>query len=352
MSTRPFRRPESYEAEEITRGMLPTFLKDRGFSVESDSHERNGQTIVAVSPGGERLTMRVRLCWRRETGSRDSERMRTYSAAQLLAKVKNNEWVKSIQAKIDREKSRGVTHLLLVQRDDNDIKYAALIPVDEVVHIWSNQRDISKRLIDAGKLGRRRKNHAMNGSSPTIYLQDDRGGKEVADALWHHQGVRNLAELPVAVTLSPEEAEPTTPSDPPGYVPKKGDRRAVIHRQIRERRGQRAFRDALRKRYANRCLVTGCQLLDVLEAAHIRPYRGDDDNHVENGLLLRADIHTLFDLNLLAIKPEQLVVTLHPTIRNDAHYATLEDKLLDCAADRRPSLDALRDRYNEFKNSE
>lgn len=159
----------------------------------------------------------------------------------------------------------------------------------------------------------------------------------------------DVSQASVTVKLLPEEAEPPTPSDPPGYVPKEEDRRAVIHRQIRERRGQRAFRDALRKRYANRCLVTGCQLLDVLEAAHIRPYRGDDDNHVENGLLLRADIHTLFDLNLLGIKPEQLIVTLHPTIRKDAHYISLEGKILGCAADCRPSLDALRERYNQFR---
>jgi HNH endonuclease len=35
--------------------------------------------------------------------------------------------------------------------------------------------------------------------------------------------------------------------------------------------------------------------LDILEAAHISPYRGEEDNHPENGLLLRADLHTLFD---------------------------------------------------------
>ena len=77
----------------------------------------------------------------------------------------------------------------------------------------------------------------MNGSSPTIWLQDDRGGKEVAEALWNHRGVRNLAELPVSSTLRPEEAQGTTLGDGPGYVPQEGDRRASIQRQIKERRG-------------------------------------------------------------------------------------------------------------------
>lgn len=155
MSDRAFRLPESYAAEQVTRKMLPEFLRDRGFAVKSNTPERQGQTLVAVSPDGERLTMRIRLCWRREAGSRDSERVRTYSAAQLLAKIKNNDWIGSLKSKVDREKSRGVTHLLFVQREDETIQYAALVPLSELVPIWTAQRDVSQRLIDEGKLGLR-----------------------------------------------------------------------------------------------------------------------------------------------------------------------------------------------------
>ncbi|MEW5199321.1 HNH endonuclease [Enterobacter hormaechei] len=51
------------------------------------------------------------------------------------------------------------------------------------------------------------------------------------------------------------------------------------------------------------CAVTGCELVDILEAAHIDAYRNDSHNHISNGLLLRSDIHTLLDLNLCAIDP-------------------------------------------------
>jgi putative restriction endonuclease len=98
--------------------------------------------------------------------------------------------------------------------------------------------------------------------------------------------------------------EATAVIDGDNYAPRTGDQRRVTARQIRERRGQRAFRDALRRRYGGRCAVTGCTVLDLLEAAHIKPYRGDRDNNPQNGLLLRADIHTLFDLDLLGIEPE------------------------------------------------
>ena len=64
-------------------------------------------------------------------------------------------------------------------------------------------------------------------------------------------------------------------------------------------RAPHKFRDALIGAYAGRCAITGCSVLDILEAAHITPYLGPDTNHVTNGLLLRADLHTLFDTCLL-----------------------------------------------------
>ncbi len=47
--------------------------------------------------------------------------------------------------------------------------------------------------------------------------------------------------------------------------------------------------------YGGRCAVTNCDIEDVLEAAHISPYNGPSTDQVYNGLLLRTDIHTLFD---------------------------------------------------------
>lgn len=131
--------------------------------------------------------------------------------------------------------------------------------------------------------------------------------------------------------------------------PQDGDERALIERQIRERRGQQSFRNDLRKRYGDRCLVTGCKVLAVLEAAHIKPYQGEKDNHPENGLLLRADIHTLFDLDLLGIEPQSLRIELHPDLAESAAYKHLASKTLRCPDKRRPSIDALKLRYKLFQ---
>ena len=133
------------------------------------------------------------------------------------------------------------------------------------------------------------------------------------------------------------------------FVPREGDERALIQQQIRERRGQQGFRNEVRKRYGDRCLVTGCKVLAVLEAAHIKPYQGEKDNHPENGLLLRADIHTLFDLDLLGIEPQSLRVELHPNLAESAAYKHLAGKTLRCSAKQRPSKDALKLRYQRFQ---
>ncbi|WP_404482023.1 HNH endonuclease [Novosphingobium sp. BL-52-GroH] len=79
------------------------------------------------------------------------------------------------------------------------------------------------------------------------------------------------------------------------------DGRRKIERLVTLRQGQRAFRQALLSAYQGRCAISGCDVEEVLEAAHIMPYMGEHTNAVTNGLLLRADLHTLFDLGLIMI---------------------------------------------------
>lgn len=209
MATRSFRRPESIEQEAVTRDMVPRFLIARGFTGVEDVRERNGQTVRATTPAGTRVVARVKLCWRRAADGRNQERYTQYSATQLLARVKDGDWVGTISRKMDREAVRGTTHLLLAQRDGDAITLAALVPIGSVAAIWTRQRDISSELVQTRALGRRRKNHATNGHSPTLWLQDDRGGQAVADALWTHPGVIDLkGNLGLGTPIPEEISEP------------------------------------------------------------------------------------------------------------------------------------------------
>ncbi|MCO8624489.1 HNH endonuclease [Burkholderia multivorans] len=144
-----------------------------------------------------------------------------------------------------------------------------------------------------------------------------------------------------------ERADETPTEEATSFIASMCDSRASILRAIRVRRGQRTFRDKLIKRYGGRCVVSGCRVLDILEAAHISPYLGAADNHPQNGLLLRADLHTLFDLNLMAIEPASLVIKFHPKVRADG-YAQFEGSALQFDGHAMPAAEPIARRWEVF----
>lgn len=127
------------------------------------------------------------------------------------------------------------------------------------------------------------------------------------------------------------------------------DERKKRLREIVERRGQPDFRNKLIAAYGGRCAITGCDAVAALEAAHIVPYSGPQSNHVSNGLLLRADIHTLFDLDLVRIDPQALVVDLAPALYSTS-YGELAGRAIALPDNdvHRPSHEALSQRRQRF----
>lgn len=75
-------------------------------------------------------------------------------------------------------------------------------------------------------------------------------------------------------------------------------------RLVRQRLGQGAFRVLVTDLYQRHCAITGEKTLPVLEAAHIRPVAMSGQHRVDNGLLLRSDIHTLFDRGYVTVTPD------------------------------------------------
>lgn len=111
------------------------------------------------------------------------------------------------------------------------------------------------------------------------------------------------------------------------------DARDLMLRAVAVRRGQRSFRKKLLAAYQRRCVVTDCAVAEILEAAHIVPYKGAHTHRLDNGLLLRSDIHTLFDLGLLWIH-QDYTVQLAEYLR-DGEYGYLHGKPL-----RQPARDS------------
>ena len=143
-----------------------------------------------------------------------------------------------------------------------------------------------------------------------------------------------LEGFPQNRTLPPE-AEAEDSRFKPASVE---DARRWIERTIVERRGQPTFRAELIQAYDCRCAVTGCTAIEALEAAHIVPYLGEQTNVVTNGILLRADIHTLFDLGLISIDARLMYAVIHEKLMH-TEYAELAGKSLSLPRDpeKRPS---------------
>lgn len=127
-------------------------------------------------------------------------------------------------------------------------------------------------------------------------------------------------EKRLAPLLTPVSPIGSEQADDPGFDPDSvEDLRERALRAIRIRRGQPVFRAMLLEAYGRRCVITGCAVADVLEAAHITPYSGGTTNHTSNGLLLRADLHTLFDCGLLAIDPNTRTVVVANALRTSSY---------------------------------
>jgi len=121
------------------------------------------------------------------------------------------------------------------------------------------------------------------------------------------EGARIWTQLTVssapAVTVSPLVEVPG------GYgVP-------VLHTP---RRGQGAFRLMVMDAYQRRCAITGEKTLPALEAAHIRPFNQAVSHNVANGILLRSDVHKLFDQGYVTVTPDYKF-RVSPRIRDQFH---------------------------------
>lgn len=259
-SKRVFRTQASYEFEKRSRGAVVPFLRDCGISVQRDDREKVGlgesQIISAVMADGSAIRMRVRLCWRRD-GRNSGENK--YSAFQLRAKAIEGDWAKTLRHIADHDRAEKVSHTLAVQCDQRGVVFAALIPSRALPAIWKRQRDVSKSLIVKGRLGRRRKNHAENGSSPTLWLQDIRtpDAHAVSDVLWKWPGVVDLVPLAhvsgfaVADDTFDDCAFPDTSQLGSDNPQKRTGQRSYVRRN-------KAVRDNVRTRAGGKCERSGC----------------------------------------------------------------------------------------------
>jgi len=87
-------------------------------------------------------------------------------------------------------------------------------------------------------------------------------------------------------------------------------------REVRPRLGQGGFKALVHGAYRDRCSVTGHKIRPTLQAAHILPVGKGGEHRVDNGLLLRSDVHTMFDRGYLGVDPE-FKLRVSPRVRSE-----------------------------------
>lgn len=303
---RQFRGSESLAAEQRSRDAVRPFLEACGFNVVEDRRIPTGsasQQIVAFNTHeGQHVKARVRLCWRRDGRNPNEQK---YSAAQLTAHLRPGGWDATLEHVVGRDLAQGMSHAMLFQRDGEAVAYAALIPLGALHPIWNRQREVSDELLRLGLKGRIKKNHAQNGTSPTLWLQDDRlpDTHQVADVLWQWPGVVDLAKLVPTGGLSPSLDDTFDDCPAPDY--------SDLGRDLGERVS------TLRSHVKRDPRVR----LAVLERARYRCERCDESRTFRGFL----DVH-----HVLGAEVSDRVyncVALCPNCHREAHYGENRDEL-------------------------
>ncbi len=167
--------------------------------------------------------------------------------------------------------------------------------------------------------------------SKKVYWNTPASGINIPDSvtdkveeLWRNHLERN-GLLPESVHDEKETEQDDEPDlkvddeDEPGEIegeePEENRLPNKVLRAILQRRGQNEFRQNLLAAYGGKCCITGCNAEPALEAAHIVGYAESKSQDIRNALLLRSDIHTLFDLNLIRINPETMRVVLAENLK-------------------------------------
>ncbi|MDO3685390.1 HNH endonuclease [Micromonospora sp. C28ISP2-4] len=87
-------------------------------------------------------------------------------------------------------------------------------------------------------------------------------------------------------------------------------------RLVPQRLGQKSFKAVVLGAYGRRCAITGNKLQPVLQAAHIRPLPAGGEHRIDNGMLLRSDVHILFDQGYLGVDPRYRLM-VSPRLRSE-----------------------------------
>lgn len=125
--------------------------------------------------------------------------------------------------------------------------------------------------------------------------------------------------------------------------------RKEITRELRLRKGQGRLRKKLLEQYKGKCCISGSAIEPILHACHILPHAESGINRSTNGLLLRSDLHDLFDANLIGIHPHTLTISIKKSLLKTEYSMFDGTKLARRTDNKSPDLQSLAKRWEEFQ---
>lgn len=268
---RAARSPESYENEQFLLAQVPELLAAHGFTAVNTSLSGGMKFIDAKAADGSPVRFWLKQGW---------STAKTYAAIQfgmLPASPEprtDAELIAKADGRVAGAKALGARYLLLVQMQDSAIRsnYVAL-DIDDVPLAFRRQL--------TGWPSR-----ARNGNSPSLYFDDERSLPEAACI----NVVKELA-VPLAAISG------LTPAVKGAAVDAK-----TVWAEIERRMKQAAFRLRVGDRCGWKCVVSGNEVREVLDAAHLPGKNWRHDNEAGDGVLLRVDLHRLLDRGLAELR--------------------------------------------------
>lgn len=124
-----------------------------------------------------------------------------------------------------------------------------------------------------------------------------------------------------------------------------------IESYLQKRSHQSKFRKNILILYNQKCAISDVELPEVLDAAHILSHTTSGVNSNDNGILLRSDLHKLFDKNLIAIDPETNQICLHNSLKGSYYEQYSGQKIASRIDGSEINTEYLKSKFKKFKSS-
>lgn len=258
------RGPESYRNEEVILELLPGLLESNGFTGVTTAKQGGMKFVNATTADDTSVRFWLKQGW---TGSQN------YAGIQFgmfdSGDLPDEDFVAYVTQRVHNAKRRGATHALFVHMGETHITNYVALEIDDVDTAYRQQMN-------------RWPERARNTKAPTLWFEDDRAN-HLAGCI---SAVLDL-ELPLSAICGVADVPKGTGVD---------SKKVTV--EMERRMKQAIFRRRVGDRCGWRCVISGVDVRDVLDAAHLPGCDWRTHNEAHHGVLVRTDLHRLLDKGL------------------------------------------------------